>query len=81
MREKRPELLCASGLAAKELRKGLGLNQTAFWARVGVVQTGGSRYESGRAMPQQVAWALRLSYGTPAQARALLEWLRRPQAD
>ncbi len=34
-----------------ELRKSAGLNQTEFWKRFGVTQSGGSRYESGRSMP------------------------------
>lgn len=32
-------------------RRMSGLNQTAFWTRFGVTQSGGSRYESGRNMP------------------------------
>lgn len=35
----------------RELRHSLGLNQSAFWSRFGVTQSGGSRYESGREMP------------------------------
>lgn len=34
-----------------ELRKSAGMNQTEFWKRFGVTQSGGSRYESGRSMP------------------------------
>jgi DNA-binding transcriptional regulator YiaG len=34
-----------------ELRRSAGLNQTEFWRRFGVTQSGGSRYESGRSMP------------------------------
>jgi transcriptional regulator with XRE-family HTH domain len=34
-----------------ELRRSAGLNQTEFWKRFGVTQSGGSRYESGRSMP------------------------------
>lgn len=30
-------------------------NQTTFWTRFGVTQSGGSRYESGRALPTPVA--------------------------
>ncbi len=35
----------------RELRLSLGMNQSAFWSRFGVTQSGGSRYESGREMP------------------------------
>jgi len=31
------------------------LNQTAFWTRYGVTQSGGSRYESGRNIPKPLA--------------------------
>lgn len=34
-----------------ELRKSAGMNQTDFWKKFGVTQSGGSRYESGRSMP------------------------------
>lgn len=32
-------------------RKRLGLNQSQFWAPLGVTQSGGSRYESSRTIP------------------------------
>ncbi len=33
-------------------RRAEGLNQSEYWKRVGVTQSGGSRYESGRAIPK-----------------------------
>lgn len=36
------------------LRTKLALNQTAFWTRIGVTQSGGPRYENGRPMPTPV---------------------------
>lgn len=30
-------------------------NQSEFWSRFGVTQSGGSRYESGRGLPKPVA--------------------------
>lgn len=74
--ENRPPLVCTDGFEARELRKKLGLNQTDFWARVGVEQSGGSRYEKGRHIPEQVLWALHLVYGTEDQASALVAWLQ-----
>jgi transcriptional regulator with XRE-family HTH domain len=44
----------------REIRLRLGLNQQQFWSRIGVTQSGGSRYESGRAMPKPVRELLRL---------------------
>lgn len=44
----------------KEVRQKLGLNQEEFWTKIGVTQSGGSRYESGRSMPKPVRELLRL---------------------
>jgi transcriptional regulator with XRE-family HTH domain len=44
----------------RQLRKNLGLNQHEFWSAVGVTQSGGSRYESGRGMPKPVSVLVRL---------------------
>ncbi len=44
----------------RELRKKLGLNQSQFWSKLGVTQSGGSRYESGRNIPRPVQALLRL---------------------
>lgn len=44
----------------KEIRQKLGLNQQEFWTKIGVTQSGGSRYESGRSMPKPVRELLRL---------------------
>lgn len=43
-----------------EYRKKLGLNQSAFWSELGITQSGGSRYESGRNLPAPVALLLTL---------------------
>lgn len=47
-------------LNPREIRRQLGLNQQQFWTRIGVTQSGGSRYESGRSMPKPVRELLRL---------------------
>ena len=44
----------------REIRNKLGLNQQQFWSKIGVTQSGGSRYESGRNMPRPVRELLRL---------------------
>jgi transcriptional regulator with XRE-family HTH domain len=44
----------------REIRRRLGLNQQEFWTKIGVTQSGGSRYESGRSMPKPVRELLRL---------------------
>lgn len=45
-----------------DVRKQRGLNQSEFWSRIGVTQSGGSRYETGRAMPKPVAMLFELVY-------------------
>src|SRR6185436_5919819 len=44
----------------REIRLRLNLNQQEFWGQIGVTQSGGSRYESGRNMPKPVRELLRL---------------------
>lgn len=41
-------------------RRMRGENQAQFWTRFGVTQSGGSRYESGRALPKPVRILLTL---------------------
>src|ERR1044072_3091650 len=56
----------------REIRRKLRMNQQEFWSRIGVTQSGGSRYESGRTMPKPVRELLRLVHieGIPlARAR------------
>ena len=47
-------------LNPREIRRRLGLNQEQFWTQIGVTQSGGSRYESGREMPKPVRELRRL---------------------
>jgi transcriptional regulator with XRE-family HTH domain len=46
----------------REIRRKLGMNQSEFWSKLGITQSGGSRYESGRDMPWAVGQLLRLMY-------------------
>lgn len=43
-----------------DIRRKLGLSQAEFWSRIGVTQSGGCRYEKGRAMPKPVRELLRI---------------------
>lgn len=47
-------------LSPREVRQQIGMNQTEFWARVGVTQSGGSRYENGFPMPKAVRELVRV---------------------
>jgi predicted transcriptional regulator len=49
-------------LDLREIRRKLGMNQSEFWSKLGITQSGGSRYESGRDMPWAVNQLLRLMY-------------------
>ena len=44
----------------RDIRRKLGMNQQQVWGMIGVTQSGGSRYESGRNMPRPVRELLRL---------------------
>jgi predicted transcriptional regulator len=44
----------------RKMRQNLGLNQHDFWSAVGVTQSGGSRYETGRTMSRPVRELVRL---------------------
>ena len=60
----------------KEMRKKRGMNQSNFWAPLGVTQSGGSRYESDRNLPKPVESLVTIAYGTPAQLFKELQRLR-----
>lgn len=47
-------------VSPKVLRLQLGLTQSDFWSPVGVSQSGGSRYESGRKLPASISALLHL---------------------
>ena len=66
----------AKTLAPRELRRKAGKNQSAFWDPLGVSQSGGSRYETGRAVPKLVGLLLTLAHGTEKEAAALFDKLR-----
>ena len=77
---KAPKLLIQSGEQAAALRKKMGINQSLFWSRIRVTQSGGSRYESGRKLPHTVQLLLYLAYAPEAQALGLLSYLRESES-
>lgn len=73
---------------AREIRRKLGLNQQQFWSKLGVTQSGGSRYESGRNMPRPVQALLRLVHVEQIDINKIkkedwevVEYLRAKKAD
>lgn len=60
----------------RDIRAETGLNQTDFWRRVGVQQSGGSRYESGRRIPKAVQLCLDIAYGAPVESKRAISKLK-----
>lgn len=60
----------------KTERTKIRMNQQDFWSRIGVTQSGGSRYESGRNVPTTTQTVIDLAYGTPKAALEKLAALR-----
>lgn len=61
----------------KKLRKQSGLLQADWWARFGVTQSGGCRYENGRRIPKPLALLLTIGLGTKAQSNRTVDALRK----
>ena len=76
MTTKAPKFAPVTGEAALAMRQKADLNQSRFWSVVGIGQSAGSRYESGRNIPRPVQMLLRIAYGTKAQAAKQMEALR-----
>ena len=82
---KTPKMVFTDPAKIKSLRAKLGMNQSQFWSRIGVTQSGGSRYESGRNIPTPTQHILTVTYGTEKQAaaamKALRNWRRKATAE
>ena len=65
-----------TGAVALEIRKAKGLNQAEFWGPLGVTQSGGSRYESDRNIPEPVQRLADLIHLPEKQSSALLGEMR-----
>ncbi len=79
------DMMTGPELAA--LRKSMGLSQHDFWGGLGVTQSAGSRYETGRNVPAQVLLLVRLMYREGIDVRsisgqdwAIVEYLRQHDA-
>ena len=60
----------------RELRRKMDIRQSEFWNRLGITQSGGSRYESGRNVPKPTQTVIDLAYGTTKAALEKLAALR-----
>ena len=57
-------------------RQKSNLNQTEFWKRYGVTQSGGSRYESGRNIPKPLGILLWLHQSGKVMDKDLVDALK-----
>lgn len=72
MAAKTPLYRSIDGTNALAMRIKRRMNQGEFWRRLGVTQSGGSRYETGRNIPQPVRRLLALADGNPSDQIAVL---------
>lgn len=72
-----PKLIFSSADEIKAFRHKHGMNQSQFWGRVGVTQSGGSRYESERNIPVPVQLLLHIAYAPAERANRLVDYLRK----
>lgn len=72
-----PKLVFSTSAEIKAFRHKHGMNQSAFWGRVGVTQSGGSRYESERNIPRPVQLLLHIAYAPDARSHRLVDDLRK----
>lgn len=64
----------------RALRDASGMNQTGFWKRFGVTQSGGSRYESGRSMPTPLKVLMQAQIDGVIDAATLAKLLKKATA-
>src|SRR5688572_22354813 len=65
----------------ERLRIETGLTQEEFWGRIGISQSGGSRYEGGRIVPEPVRLLLSIAYGSKREREMVLRALLPKGAD
>ena len=71
------KMFLSSAEEIKAFRKKLGMNQGVFWSRIGVTQSGGSRYEAGgRRIPQTIQLLLHVTYAPEVRAQRVVQRLR-----
>lgn len=71
-----PKIKHYSAAEVVALRKKLRLNQSEFWGRFGVTQSGGSRYESGRDIPLPMQVLLNVAFRQASVSEKLVQQLR-----
>ena len=59
----------------ERIRRQLELSQEEFWGRIGITQSGGSRYEAGRRVPEPIRLLLAIAYGSRREREMVLRAL------
>ena len=65
----------------RELRRKMNISQSEFWSRIGVTQSGGSRYETTRRVPKPTQTVINLAYSSAKTALETLAALRGVSVD
>ena len=73
---KLPILMFSDSAEIRAFRKRHGMNQLEFWEPLGITQSGGSRYETGRNIPDPVRLLLHLAYAPDDRVQRLSAVLR-----
>lgn len=66
-----------TGTDVRNKRLKLDLSQDDFWGPLGLSQSAGSRYESGRTIPDPVRNLLVIAYGTARDSDGVVAILRK----
>jgi len=64
-----------SAVKLTKLRQKAGLSQSEFWERVGITQSGGSRYEKGQLVRKPLRMLLTMAYGSPKDRERVVQQL------
>jgi DNA-binding transcriptional regulator YiaG len=62
-----------------KLRQKAGLSQSEFWERVGVTQSGGSRYEKGQLVRKPLRMLLTMAYGSARERERVVQQLAKSE--
>lgn len=72
-----PKMFLTTADEIRSFRRKLGMNQGVFWSRIGITQSGGSRYEAGdRKIPRTIQLLLHVAYAPDTRAHRVVGMLR-----
>lgn len=65
-----------TGAEIRQRRLKLQRTQTELWGLLKTTQSGGSRFEGGRSIPQPIQLLLNITFGSDTHAKAIFDELR-----